>query len=40
LKKCEEGRGLKEGNGRIKGGEMKEGGRIKGGEMKEGHHYA
>jgi hypothetical protein len=25
LKECEEGRGLKEGNGRIKGGEMKEG---------------
>jgi hypothetical protein len=25
LKECEEGRGLKEGNGRIKGGEMKKG---------------
>jgi hypothetical protein len=25
LKECEEGRGLKEGNGRIKRGEMKEG---------------
>jgi hypothetical protein len=25
LKECEEGEGLKEGNGRIKGGEMKKG---------------